>query len=120
MSYHFYHALTGSAVINRRLLEQTIRHDSLMPNDILSIYHDLERLRAELRERSSLIIVESSVNTYENNVDFNMWAKVVLTTLGDKNWWFLHSPTLHQPEAPEWNVMISRYVLQYSFDSHKS
>ena len=77
-------------------------------NDMISARNDLQLLRQELKARSRRIPIDTSDNTFESNIQFNMWAKIILTTLGDKNWWFLHTPLLHRSITQAWQSFIPK------------
>jgi len=75
-------------------------------DDMKSVRKDLETLKRKLTERAKRISLIHPTNTYENNSKFNMWANILLTTLSDKNWWFLHSPLLNRSINQAWRSMI--------------
>ncbi|ETI20750.1 hypothetical protein G647_07092 [Cladophialophora carrionii CBS 160.54] len=95
----------------RKLLDKAFHEDQMTIDDMVSARNDLQLLRRQLRARSQLIPIDSSNNTYEDNPQFNMWAKVLLTTLGDKNWWFLHTPLLHRSITQAWQSLIPNLQL---------
>ena len=63
-------------------------------HEMRSIREEMQTFTWRMAERMARIPVNTSMDTYENNARFNLWARILLSPLGDKNWWFLHSPVL--------------------------
>ncbi|KAI1611053.1 fungal-specific transcription factor domain-containing protein [Exophiala viscosa] len=90
----------------RELLNKTFRHESMTMNDLESVRNSLESLQQQMQERVGRIPLHTESHTYENSPDLNLWAKILLSALGDKNWWFLHSSLLHRSINQAWRMMM--------------
>lgn len=77
-------------------------------DDMKSARDDLEKLGRKLKDLAQRIPIEAMSTTYRNDIQFNMWAKILLSLMSDKNWWFLHSPLLHRSINQAWQAMTPK------------
>ncbi|KUJ13630.1 uncharacterized protein LY89DRAFT_785273 [Mollisia scopiformis] len=110
------HTLVGDASSSRSLVspmgiwlrgkieETSFDPSSISSRDINDLKDELVKLESFLFQQVKRIPSDTENSTYEDNENFNSWAKVLLSALGSKNWWFLHSPILHR--ALSQNIMI--------------
>lgn len=95
-------------VLVRKLLDKAFHQEQMTMTDMISTRNDLQLLRKEMHERSRRIAIQSSIDTFEDNPRLNKWARIILITLGDKNWWFLHTPLLHRSITQAWHNLIPK------------
>ena len=96
-------------VVSRSLLNKTFGSKPMSLSDIRDTQRDLEKLERETSKRIARIPYVTLEETYENNRGFNKWARLVLSALGDQNWWLMHSPVLHRSISQAWNEFLPRY-----------
>lgn len=92
----------------RKLLDKAFHQEQMTMTDMISARNDLQLLRRDMRDRSRRISTKEPIDTYENNYRFNTWARIILVTLGDKNWWFLYTPLLHRSITQAWHNLIPK------------
>jgi hypothetical protein len=90
-------------VLARELLNKAFGHTPITLDVMRNVQRDLEELQGNLAMRIARIPTMSpNPETFENNRDYNLWARLLLSCLGDKNWWFLHSPLLNSSIGQVW------------------
>lgn len=80
----------------RTLLDLALDHPQTTVDDIKSMENDLLKLEQDMLKCVQRIPHNTHNNTYEDNPTFNQWARIILSALGDKNWWLMRSPLLHR------------------------
>ena len=79
--------------------------------DLRDTQRDLTQLEEALTRGLALIPTnDRPQQTYEDNKSYNLWAKLLLSSLGDKNWWFMKSPLLHRSINQAWSELLPMYV----------
>lgn len=98
-------------VVARELLNKAFGQTLLMLGVMQNVQCDLQELQGNLAMRRARIPTMSpNLETFENNRDYNLWARLLLSCLGEKNWWFLHSSLLNPTISEVWTDQRPWYI----------
>ncbi|KAF2811337.1 uncharacterized protein BDZ99DRAFT_273857 [Mytilinidion resinicola] len=94
----------------RELLNKTFGPKPMTSDDLKSTQQELERFQERILKTAKRITISTATEAYENNNELNAWAKLVLWAMGDRYWWYMHSPVLNRAISRAWSNLLPRVI----------
>lgn len=91
-------------------MDLALQHPKTAVFDIKAMETELRKLEQTMLACVQRIPHETQNSTYEDNETFNRWSRILLSALGDKNWWFMYCPFLRRIIDPECMLSSSMWV----------